>query len=362
MHYLRGIQEEMHRDKLWRHEAFSKWVQSSQFNPTDLDRLPEMELGYANDCCNRVAPIYVLRDRFVPDEARAGIEPILGLFLVRLQNYLYKRWFRPYRSDIEYGQFLSRIFVPRPSPLPNPPCSQRMVDFVTALHSNTCARVDRAQDRAKSLADLSHDPEEQEAKLNWKPELQVCKPASIAIREQEYFILQPLFRAIAIAIRFNTAANSKDTSDVTTTSVLIVSTGVEDGLSAPISFNSISEDQRTGVLCDEEGKVTAIETTLEPAVDFLMYLEQREIAAFGLRPDPVQSTWNLEIGYCQPRDELLEIAVELGWSGDPHILRQPSSTWVDPERYLRWSGPGADADQRHHFGDFGEAGLERRMP
>lgn len=352
----------MHRDKLWRREAFFKWVGSSQFNPTNLDRLPEMELGYANDCCNRIAPIYILRDRFLPDEAWSGIEPILSLFLVRLQNYLYERWFRPYRSDIEYGQFLARIFVPRPTPLPNQPCSRQMVDFVTALHSNTCARVDRAQDRAKSLADLAHFPEEQEAKLNWMPELRVAKPASIAIREQEYFILQPLFRAIAIAIRLNTASSSRDISDVRSMSVLIVRTGIEDGLSAPISFNSISEDLTTGVLCGEKGKVTAIETTLEIAVDFLMKLEQREIAAFGLRPDPVESTRNLEIGYCQPRDEILETAVELGWSGDLQIFEQPSSTWVDTERYPRWSGPGADAVHRHRFGDFGEAGLERRMP
>lgn len=359
LHFLRGIQEETHRDNLWRRETFSKWITSSQFDPIDLETLPEMELGYANDCCNRIAPIYVLRDCLVPDEGRISIEPILSLFLIRLQNYLYTRWFRPYYSDIEYGQFLARIFVPRPIPLRSQPCSQQMVDFVTCLHSNTCARVDKAQDRARALADLEHDPEEQGRKLNWRPD--VYKPASMAIREQDYFVLQPLFRAIAMVIHFNIDASSRDISDVRTMSVLIVTTGVENGLSAPISFDSISEDLRTDVLCGDEGEVIAIETTVETAVDFLMELEQREIAAFGVRPDPIESTRNLGIGYCQPRDELLEIAAELGWKGDLQILKEPSSTWVDKERYPRWSGSGAKANHRHHFGDFGEAGLERRL-
>lgn len=361
LHFLRGLQEEMHRDRLWKHETFAKWVRSSQFNPTDLETLPEMELGEANDCCNRIAPIYVLRDRFIPDGAHIWIGMVLELFLIRLQNYLYTRWFRPYRSDIEYGQFLARIFLPRPSPLPKQPCSQSMVDFLTALHSNTCARVDSAQDRANDLADAN--PEEQEEKLNWKSEASSFKPASVAIREQEFCILQPLFRAIVIAIRFDVDSSSRDISDMKSTSVLIARTGIEHGLSAPISFDSISADMRTNVLFGEKNEITAFETSLERAVDFLMELEQREIAAFGLRPDPVESTRNLEMGYCEPicRDELLGTAVQLGWTGDLQILKEPSSTWVDTEKYPKWSGPGAKANHRHHFGDFGEAGLERRL-
>lgn len=91
LHYLRGRQEDNHRHKLWLHEAFAKWVTSEQFNPKHLDKLPEMELGYANDCCNRAAPIYILRDRFVPDDAWSHIETTLELFLILLQNYLYAR-------------------------------------------------------------------------------------------------------------------------------------------------------------------------------------------------------------------------------------------------------------------------------
>lgn len=147
------------------------------------------------------------------------------------------------------------------------------------------------------------------------------------------------------------------------TSVLIARTGIEHGLSAPISSDSIFADMRTNVLCDEKNEITAVETSLERAVDFLMELEQREIAAFGLRPDPVESTRNMEIGYCEPidRDEVLGTAVKLGWSGDLQIFKEPSSTWVDTEQYPQWTGPGAEANHRHHFGAFGEAGLERRL-
>lgn len=232
-----------------------------------------------------------------------------------------------------------------------------MIDFVTALHSNTCARVDAAQERASELAGLAHDPEEQLERLNWSHDV-YFKPAAIAIREQEFYVLQPLFRAIAMVIRFNTNAHYEDTMDVRSTPVLIIRTGVEDGLSAPISFDSISEDLRTGVLCGDDDKVTAIDTTLETAVDFLLGLEQLEIAAYGHRPDPVESTQSLELGYCEARDELFKTALRLGWNEDMKILKEPSSTWVDTERYPEWSGLGADKDKMMKHGIFGADGRQ----
>lgn len=94
--------------------------------------------------------------------------------------------------------------------------------------------------------------------------------------------------------------------------VHIVRTRVEDGLSAPITFDSIPEDQREGVVCENGVEISAIETTLETAVSFLMDLEQREIAAFGLQPDPVESTRNLENGFLNSPVELLGLAERLG--------------------------------------------------
>ncbi len=38
--------------------------------------------------------------------------------VVHLHNYIYKRWFRPYKSEIDRRQFLTKINVPDMVPLP----------------------------------------------------------------------------------------------------------------------------------------------------------------------------------------------------------------------------------------------------
>lgn len=79
--------------------------------------------------------------------------------------------------------------------------------------------------------------------------------------------------------------------------VLVIRIGVEGGLSAPILFDGIIKESRKTVLLGSNGKVSAVETILQSAVDFLLGLEQHEIAASGLRPDPIKSTRNVENGF-----------------------------------------------------------------
>ncbi|ROW01627.1 hypothetical protein VSDG_02066 [Cytospora chrysosperma] len=219
----------------------------------------------ANASCNRVAPFYILRSD--NNHVEADMEIWAETFLMHLHHYLYRKWFRPYRSEIEYGQFLARLILTKPTCLPEETCSQPIVDLVRAQSSSLCARVDSAHDAALE------DPR---------------------VRNQQFFIRQPLFGAVAIAIRAKQFP--QEVSDLGSLFALIVRTGVEDGLSAPISLDSISEDSRVAVLSGSDGEISAVETSLDTAVSFLMDLEQREIAAFGLRPDPVESTRNLNCG------------------------------------------------------------------
>jgi hypothetical protein len=84
-----------------------------------------------------------------------------------------------------------------------------------------------------------------------------------------------------------------------------------------------------------------VQVTLETAVDFVLSMDKREIAAFGHQPDPILSTRNLgDGGLYGP--SILRNAQSMGW-GDEE-LRGPSSTWVDTERYPEWSGRGAYTD------------------
>jgi hypothetical protein len=119
--------------------------------------------------------------------------------------------------------------------------------------------------------------------------------------------------------------------DIGQLSVLVIRTGVEEGLSAPISFDPIAH-QISAFSHGSHGE-TAVETALDTAVDFVMDLEEREVAAFGLRPDPVASTRGLEDG-CFQGPSFRHKATRLGWArwGDDPLVG-PSSQWVDLEKY-----------------------------
>ena len=62
------------------------------------------------------------------------------------------------------------------------------------------------------------------------------------IRNQKFLLLQPLFRAVAIVIK--SADYTTAVPAIAEVPVLIVLTGVEDGLSAPITFDPIAERVR----------------------------------------------------------------------------------------------------------------------
>lgn len=105
--------------------------------------------------------------------------------------------------------------------------------------------------------------------------------------ESPYFkfrVLQPLFRAL-MTIVCSERYENEDSGAVGRIPVLLVRMGVEDKLSAPITFESIAG--RINGTPKQDGR--AVETTLETAVDFVTSLDAREAAAFGLPPDPVAS-------------------------------------------------------------------------
>lgn len=123
-----------------------------------------------------------------------------------------------------------------------------------------------------------------------------------------FYYLQPLFEAVAIAIK---AVNfDHQAPDVAVLPVLIVRTGIE-RLSAPLTFDSIPMSERLNECADCTGTLVAVETRLETAVTFLMELERREAQAAPPLPDPELATRDMA------RDEVLDklafTARDLGW-------------------------------------------------
>jgi len=104
---------------------------------------------------------------------------------------------------------------------------------------------------------------------------------------------------------------------------------VEDGLSAPITFESIID--KVDDYAGEDGN--AVKTTLETAIDFVIGLEAREAAVFGLQPDPVTIFQSC-------------LVTALTWKSlyPSEVLVGPSSQFVDREKFPLRSGDGEHSD------------------
>ncbi|POR34223.1 Uncharacterized protein TPAR_05552 [Tolypocladium paradoxum] len=243
------------------------------------------------DTCNKSVPVYIPVCDYWP------------LLVQVLHNYIYRRWFRPYRSEIEHHRFICKFITPEDLPDAGSP-SQATVDSLVSLNRAICAEVE-ARRRIYEETFTSGD------------EMAVYKLQPV--KDYRFHILQPLFKALLIVVCFESYRN-EDSKAVGRLPVFLVRTGVEDGLSAPISFKAIASkiDGYAG-----EAR-SAVRTTLETAIDFVMDLEAREAAIFGLQPDPALMPENVRFW-----KEAL---------GDEPIIG-PSSSFVDPEKYP-WAGNG----------------------
>jgi hypothetical protein len=125
------------------------------------------------ESCNRTAPIFVLRNNSYPQDGPLRSLPCFNLsldpvqvdipsmqvraLLSHMHNYIYQRWFRPYQSEVDCGQFLTKVHLPSPLELPSSTCSLAMVDMVRKMSANLNARINNVKSQETSL-------EEQEAR------------------------------------------------------------------------------------------------------------------------------------------------------------------------------------------------------
>ncbi|KAK5996451.1 hypothetical protein PT974_01785 [Cladobotryum mycophilum] len=142
-------------------------------------------------------------------------------------------------------------------------------------------------------------------------------PHEEAIRAQKYYTIQPPFRAvISVILSKNYNLHADDLSKL---SFLVILTGIEDGLSAPITFDSIADE------IDAHVTDKVVIASLETAYDFVAELEKREIAAYGQHPDPEESSGENMMDYgllLERRDWECDID-KLRWGDEP--LPGPSS-------------------------------------
>lgn len=306
LHNLRGLQESEHFNNLYCWDGWAGRQYPDMVRLVDLDSLSGMYIGYANGACNRTAPVLLIQDSW-------HHYLTTDIFVQELLMYKYKRWFRPYESNIDKGQFLTKVCTLPKSPAPpTEACSQETADYIKIWNANLCARIALAQSN-----ELDYEEEN--------------------VGEHLYHI-RPLFRAVVVAIRYSSF--NVMVTDISTISVLVIRTGVEDGLSAPIDLEQVPESDRRAVVTDSQGRLSAVEVTLETAITFLMALEKREEADGPVTRDVIQSTRILD-PMCDTAASRRE---EFGWDDEKMgLLRGPSSSWVDAAKRPTWSGEGNES-------------------
>ncbi|KAM0354964.1 hypothetical protein ACHAPU_000806 [Fusarium lateritium] len=300
--------EQDHRIKLWNMSVAESLqpctLLDSSCSKTYHHEIEGMGDDHVRDCCNKTIPIYILP---------SALEST-SLLPMALHNWLYRKWFKPFRSDLEFGQFIAKFMVPRH--LPRNISTDEVVEQIHLLNAKICQQV------RDSHQELVLEPLGVNMKVNKN------------IKDQRFYVLQPLFQAMAIALQVDHF--DIEETDMGKMPVLLTLTGVESGLSEPLSLESI-KDKAIDIFCD-----TVVQVTLEVAIDFVLDLEKRELAFFGPRPDPVTSTasYRFGCGICAPwYRPTMRL---LGWDGP---ITGPSSRWVDTDQYKEWMGKGAKLDR-----------------
>ncbi|KAL6887872.1 hypothetical protein GGI43DRAFT_417258 [Trichoderma evansii] len=291
---IRSEREGIHRSQIYVAAVMFTYSPSIR----TIENLPRMDVDDFHDTCNKSVSLYIPRHRR------------WNLLHTVLHNYIYRRWFRPYQSEIEHQRFLCKFIAPR-NLLNKGRLSEASIQTIISLHEAICAEVD---ERRRQYEDLRHRFSEPYATVTSLP----ARPA--------LYVLQPLFKALII-IFCSRAYRGEDSIQVAELPVYLVRTGIEKDLSAPISFLPIAAKINSYV---EAGR-GMVGTSLETAIDFIMDLEKRERDAFGLCPDPWRpDTWTMN------------------WFQTPlgaGRLVGPSSWLVDPVRKSTWNGDGFDVDR-----------------
>lgn len=243
------------------------------------------------------------------------------LFSWTLHRWLYLKWYKPYRNDIEHNQFIAKMFFPCLPPKDTPLDS--IVALVNGLHGRICDQVVSYQKEAAHLPVGPYEYPDQ--------------PLSY-FRDQRFLILQPLFKAFTIIVM------KEDWNitmmDMGKMQVIISLTGQEEGLSAGLTFDSIKNHVTNFV------SETAVKVPLGIVIDFVLALSEREMAVFGILPDPVESTRGPRRLYESMSMTVDEYVQSLGGGNEPVDGR--SSTWIDTETHTGW--PAESAFREKYYG------------
>ncbi|TRX89444.1 hypothetical protein FHL15_009613 [Xylaria flabelliformis] len=283
----------------------------------------------ARSCFNTTVGLYILDDRQQFPYNRA----------LALEAWLWRQWFRPYSTDIEAERTFVNIFAAKYD-VEGYKGSEAQLNDLINVHCNVCEQSERLRD----IACLESGPDLLPV-MNGPLRGPHWGHLNARVAKDEYWrhtlLMQPLFRAIFMVLTRpdTTIPKPRGIKWIADLQVRLILTGITEGLSAPISLEEIREYSKgTAYISGDQ----AITTTLDVATKFILRLEQREIDAFGIRPDlcrlitDISPPWILQyrkkaklLGWVEERDGRLD------------ELSPRSSEWVDRKIFPKWLGNGA---------------------
>ncbi|KAM7215406.1 hypothetical protein V8F06_009166 [Rhypophila decipiens] len=201
-------------------------------------------------------------------------------FRTALFNYTYRRWYRPYANNLDSGPFLAKLLKIVGTRddfdwLPQKDCCQDhdddVVDSLVPLRKHRrVTQEELRKEYIRRIAEIAAGA----PKPDWVKDY---------VEDHERYVVQPLFRALIIGA-FPDYYLSQTSRTVGNMSVFLIRTGVEEGLSAPITFDSLEGeiDPLSPSYSSKDGDVVRV--SLDAAIDFVQALEAREMAVSGSGP------------------------------------------------------------------------------
>ena len=258
---------------------------------------PPVKLEHIQDSCNKSTAVYCITPHLEPHTIAYCEDSSKRSDIIYT---IYEQWFCGHDVDIDFGNFVAKLISIR---IPSDKQTTTVEDIID-IHRAWCDHVEYTLplcSKKKSLTETLYNDDHGPTEINQK--------------QNEYYKLRPLFRALIIIVDHQTS--QKGTQRI----VHLLRTNLPPELSAPISFKSIQPklDQEMFPGHNSDNLVT---TTLSSAIDFVMALELREQNAFPeSHRDP--SIVDERIGGLGTNTEK---AQRRGYTG-PEI-REPSTSWV----------------------------------
>lgn len=228
---------------------------------------------------------------------------ITHLLKIVVYNYVYQRQLQPQESELNQQRFLCKPIMPHSLPKEEIKLSSLSLNTLVRLNQAICEVTIALQDKYKQQAALGNNSQKSYKVPNYKS-----------------YIIQPLFRAIIIIVSKAYYLN-KTSEAIGKLPVFLIQTGVKDRLSAPITFNVITDSIISRV---DRVSVGAVQTTLETAINFIIGLKEQEVMVFGFQPNPLASQ--------QPQPELL---ADYGIPPGDEYLHRLTSKFVDANKFLQ---------------------------